>query len=167
MSFRTHIQGGYTLLEVLIALLVFSLGLLGMAAMMVSAVRGNHQAFHHSQATYVADSITDGLRANLEAVNANAYNTDGFISTHASSDCQPCSPAQLADKDLNAWALLASSRLPGGEMNIDCDRIGLPEGVPQAAYNGICHIRLRWVEGGDTGQQEDTTQVQFSWMVQP
>lgn len=167
MNRKPGLHAGYTLLEVMIALLVFSIGLLGMAAMMVSAVRGNHQAYHHSQATYIADSIADGLRGNLAAVNSGGYDTGGFISTHGGSSCSPCAPEELAARNLQTWAAMAANQLPGGEINIDCDQIAAPIGPVNSGFNGICHLRLRWVESGDIGQQDETAHSQFSWMVQP
>lgn len=163
-------SSGFSLLEVLIALFVFSVGLLGLAGMMVSAVRGNHQAYHRSQATYVAEAITDGLRANLAAVNAGDYNTDGFISTYAGPDCQPgnaCAPEQLAGRDLRAWTAMASGLLPAGELSLDCEQLAPPLGSPSANFNGTCHILIRWAEVGDVGQASEASLAQLSWLIQP
>jgi type IV pilus assembly protein PilV len=163
-----HGQSGYSLLEVLIALLVFSIGLLGLAAMMVSAVRGNHQAYHHSQAVYVANSMADGLRANLAAVNAGAYNTD-WVSSAAGDPCTTgCGAPAVAARDIATWAQMANERLPGGEIRVQC--AGVPTGaatLPEAGYNGVCTLGVRWGEVGDTGQSEASTSRAFTWVIMP
>lgn len=161
-------QSGYTLLEVLIALLVFSIGLLGLAAMLVSAVKGNHQAYHHSQAVYVAEAMADGLRANLGAVGGGSYNTGGLITTHAGSGCTSCSPAEVASRDLRNWALMANQRLPNGGIGINCiNPLTVQPNPAGAAYNGICTLRVAWDEAGDIGQSQASSQRTFTWMVQP
>lgn len=159
-------QQGYSLLEVLIALLVFSIGLLGLAAMLVSAVKGNHQAYHHSQAVYVAEAMADGLRANLAAVNAGAYNTGGYVSGGTPPSCNPCTAAQAAARDRATWAAMAAQRLPGGAISVDCTA-GAATGFTAAGYAGVCTLGVRWSEVGDTGQSQDTSQRAFTWMVQP
>lgn len=160
-------QTGYTLLEVLIALIVFSIGLLGLGALLVSAVKGNHQAYHHSQAVYVAEAMADGMRANLAAVRAGSYNTGGLITTHGGSNCTNCSPAQIAARDLGQWVEMANRRLPNGGIGINCTA-GTFVSVPaNAAYDGICTITVGWDESGDVGQSESASARTFSWMVQP
>ncbi len=159
-------QRGYTLLEVLIALLVFSIGLLGLAAMLVSAVKGNHQAYHHSQAVYVAEAMAESLRANLAGVNAGAYNTGGFISTATGSGCAICSAGDMAQRDVASWAQMASQRLPGGEVSSACTAGG-PIGFTAAGYTGVCTLAVRWSEVGDEGQTQASSQQTFTWMVQP
>jgi type IV pilus assembly protein PilV len=159
-------QSGYTLLEVLIALLVFSIGLLGLAAMLVSAVKGNHQAYHHSQAVYVAEAMSDGLRANLAAVNGGTYNTGGFITTHGGNNCTVCNADQIAARDLASWARMANQRLPNGAISVQCNGAAAT-GFTAAGYDGVCTLRVRWDETGDTGQSAESTQQTFTWMVQP
>lgn len=158
-------QSGYTLLEVLIALLVFSIGLLGLAAMLVSAVKGNHQAYHHSQAVYVAEAMADGMRSNLAGVNADNYNTGGFITTYAGG-CTICNPAQLAARDLAGWSRMANQRLPNGAIQIACATTTRP-GFTASGYNGMCTLNVRWDATGDVGQSQASTQQTFTWMVQP
>ncbi|MCK9489585.1 MAG: type IV pilus modification protein PilV [Xanthomonadales bacterium] len=167
-QFQSRRLQGYTLLEVLIALLVFSIGLLGLAAMLVSAVRGNHQAYYRTQAVYTAQTISDGLKTNLAGLNAGGYNTGGFIDSHGAPVCDVCDDAQTADRHLSAWAELASTGLPGGEISVDCDASPVVDPVLLAAfYPGVCTIAVRWSEVGDTGQQTDTSEKTFTWMVQP
>ena len=160
---------GYSLLEVLIALLVFSIGLLGLAAMMVSAVRGNHQAYHHSQAVYVANAMADGMRANLAAVNAGNYNTT-WISTAPGNACTTaCNAEQLAARDLATWARMASGRLPEGELQIQCEDVPGADvsSLPAAAYDGVCTLGVRWGEVGDTGQSQESSVRAFTWVIVP
>lgn len=174
MNTNIHQEAGYTLLEVLIALLVFSVGLLGLAAMLVSAVKGNHQAYHHSQAVYVAEAMADGLRANLSAVNGGDYNTGGspgapaLIGTHSGGSCDSaCNAQQLANRDLGNWVRMANGRLPNGRIGINCNRVGAIPMPATSGFNGICTIRVAWNETGDVGQSAASSENFFTWMVQP
>ena len=66
-------QYGFTLLEVLIALLVLSIGLLGLAALQTTGLRSNQMASMRTIATQAAYDITDRMRANPVGVEAGEY----------------------------------------------------------------------------------------------
>ena len=61
-----HRNQGFTLVEALIALLVLSIGLLGVAALQLIALQNNNNAMFRSQATYLAYDIADRMRANRD-----------------------------------------------------------------------------------------------------
>ncbi len=52
-------QSGFTLLEIMVAMLVLSIGLLGLAGLMTSSMRNNLSASHRTQATWMASDIID------------------------------------------------------------------------------------------------------------
>lgn len=56
-------QSGSTLIEVLIAMFVIAVGLLGVAGMMTYTTKGNHSAYQRSQATFFAYDLADAMRA--------------------------------------------------------------------------------------------------------
>lgn len=63
-------QRGATLIEVLVAMLVLSIGLLGLAGMQMTALKSNQSAYYRSQATVLAYDIIDRMRANrADALN--------------------------------------------------------------------------------------------------
>ena len=80
-------QHGTTLIEVLIAVLVFSVGMLGLAGLQVTATINNHSTHLRSIATVQAYDIADRMRANMPAVNSGDYhqptstNTPGCLTT--------------------------------------------------------------------------------------
>ncbi|HFA60255.1 MAG TPA: type IV pilus modification protein PilV [Rhodospirillales bacterium] len=100
---RTHT--GVSLVEVLVALLVLSIGLLGLANLQLTAIRNAHSAHMRSQASILAQDILDRIRANR--ANATAYNI-------ALSDAAPTG-ASVAEKDLKAWLDSLASSLPQGD----------------------------------------------------
>lgn len=67
-------QHGSTLIEVLIALLVLSFGMMGMAGVQSVSLRGNQAAYFRTQATSLSMDIVERMRANLTAVGAGDYN---------------------------------------------------------------------------------------------
>jgi type IV pilus assembly protein PilV len=77
---------GFTLVEVLVALVVLSIGLLGIASLQVSSLRWNHGASKRSQATLLAYDILDRMRANPTAARNGEYSTGGTPGTVATSD---------------------------------------------------------------------------------
>lgn len=66
-------QRGATLLEVLIALVILALGVLGMMALQTTSLKSNQTAMARTQATELANEITDLMRANQSLARAGSY----------------------------------------------------------------------------------------------
>lgn len=106
------IQRGFTLLETLIALVVLSIGLLGVAKLVVGAVHANDSGYMRAQATQLAYELLDQMRANRPGAIAGNYVTG----SGASADCTSaaCSPAVLAGLDMYNWNQRLAQTLPRG-----------------------------------------------------
>ena len=104
---------GFTLIEVLVALLVLSIGLLGIAGLQLSSVRDNHSAYLRTQASVLANDILDRMRANRTAFRNGSYDLD--VSDSPSS---PSSGASIAATDLYQWTQALSALLPSGDGQI-------------------------------------------------
>jgi len=88
---------GFTLLEVLVALLVLAIGLLGLAALQTMSMKFSHQSYERTQATLLAYDILDCMRANPNGdYSATASSDPGCISAS-------CTANQLAEHDLFHW----------------------------------------------------------------
>ena len=100
---------GFTLLEVLIALVVSSIGLLGIAKLMMTAAHSNDSAYLRSQATEMAYSILDNMRANRQAALLQGYDTNISAMAVNPGSClviaAPCLPEKLASYDVYRWKL--------------------------------------------------------------
>lgn len=129
---------GMTLVEALVALVVLSVGLLGIAAMQMTALRNNLGAHLRSQATVMAYDIADRMRANRTAANANAY-VVGFGAAPGG--------ATLAAIDLVAWKNTLTNTLPAGDGRIQ--RVG-----------NLFRITITWDEQNG-GTQTFTTHTQI------
>jgi len=109
-------MGGFTLLEVLVALVVLSIGLLGLAGLQILGLRYNNQSYQLSVATNLANDMADRMRANLQGVRDGNYNS---ISTKPASDpgCDnttSCNAGQLATHDAFRWYTNLATLLPSG-----------------------------------------------------
>jgi len=111
-------SAGYTLIEVLVALLVISLGLLGMAALQVSALKQNQNAYARSQVLTAAHGIADRIRANEAGLSAGNYfgTSDEYNSDDPDTSCEDavCTAAQMATYDLNNWKFYLQENVVGG-----------------------------------------------------
>lgn len=107
-------QPGFTLIEVLIALVVLSIGLLGLAGLQSAGLRFNQSAAMRTQATQLAYDLADRMRANSVAVNAGDY-LGAAGTTVACHTTTGCSPAEMAADDLAAWNAAITRYLPSGE----------------------------------------------------
>lgn len=124
---RQRKQDGFTLLEVLIALLVLSIGLLGLASLQTVGLRSNQMATMRTQATHRAYDISDRMRANQSGVAAQNYvqSVTAVVPTGTIVDCATtvCTPAEMATFDVAAW-MTEVIRLPGGRGRITRDATG-------------------------------------------
>lgn len=109
---------GYTLIEVLVALVVTSIGLLGMASLQVTALKQNQNAYLRSQAMIAASDIMDRMRANAEGVADGNYfgSGDAYDGNNADKSCEgeECNPSEMAAYDLNNWKSYIQEELSSG-----------------------------------------------------
>ncbi|HEX5353710.1 MAG TPA: type IV pilus modification protein PilV [Rhodanobacteraceae bacterium] len=99
-------QRGVGMLEVLIAVLVTSIGFLGMAALQAKALSTNNSAMARSMATVASYSILDAMRADLADAEANAY--DGPV---VANNCAASGGSGLAHTQLVDWCQQLGDRL--------------------------------------------------------
>jgi type IV pilus assembly protein PilV len=153
---RQTAQYGFTLIEVLIAVIVLSVGLLGLASLQVNALRNNQSAFMRTQATILAYDIADRMRANQGAVNAGNYDYDPSTSPPLptpTAECittAGCNEQQMASTDMAAWLANIQTFLPDGTGTVCRDSTGssgCDGGGSQYA------IIIQWTEqNGDTSE---------------
>ena len=112
-------KGGFSLLEVLIALVVLSIGLLGLASLQHLSLQRNQSAYHRTVATLLAYDIADRMRANRVALSSYVLSPPAS-SASAPQDCvsATCTPAQLAAYDLSKWLSEMGARLPAAKGEI-------------------------------------------------
>ncbi len=108
---------GFTLLEVLIAVVVLSIGLLGIASLQAFGQRSNHSAYLRSQATALAYDMIDRIRANTAGLlngNYNAIDTTAGPYSNPGCDSITCSSSQMAQYDMYDWQQELATQLPAG-----------------------------------------------------
>jgi type IV pilus assembly protein PilV len=157
-------EKGFTLLEVLVAVLVFSFGLLGIAGMMTISVRNNHNGYLRTQANFLAENMMDRMRANPTALWNGQYNGTAAIGTADCTLAQPCNFQQLALYDTQSWAASLAQFLPNGQGTINCVANSAlstfiasanPPSVwfPAPPFDGVCTITVQWNEADRTSDQ--------------
>ena len=94
-------QSGFGMLEVLIALLVLSIGLLGIAALQIVSLKNNHSSMSRSLSTISAYTILDAMRADRTSALAGSYDFS-MPSSISASTCKK-SGTTLQDVQINDW----------------------------------------------------------------
>ncbi|HUF71504.1 MAG TPA: type IV pilus modification protein PilV [Gammaproteobacteria bacterium] len=103
---------GFSLLEVLVALLVLSIGLLGLASLQATTSRFNYGAYLRSQATTLAYDMADRMRANRDEALDGSYDVATFPSP--APVCGAVAGATVAARDLSGWQSGLACSLPAG-----------------------------------------------------
>jgi type IV pilus assembly protein PilV len=107
-------QRGVSIVEALVALVVISVGMLGIAGLYLSSLQASRSAKLRSQAVELVGSLADRIRANRDA--ATAYDTAAYGGAPATQSCDTarCTAAALAQDDLARWLADLKLGLPGG-----------------------------------------------------
>jgi type IV pilus assembly protein PilV len=106
---------GFSLVELLVAVLILAIGLTGLAALQIAGIRGNQTAYYRSVATQLAYDIADRMRSNPVGVTGLFYNSGTSGSDNTQCETSTCTPAQLAGYDLRRWNDELAARLPSGK----------------------------------------------------
>lgn len=126
---RRATQSGVTLLEVLISIVILSIGLLGVAGMIMNGLKNSNTAYYRSQATVLASDILDRMRANLPNERTSRLTQAGYYVVALNGSC---GASGLANQECTEWRQLIASTLPSGT------------GSVAVATDGVVTVTIQW-----------------------
>jgi len=98
------IHSGVGLIEVLIAVVIMSLGFLAAARMQVEGMRFSQSAYYQSQAHFLANDMIDRMRSNIPGVLSGEYSNKTTSGSAPKQNCKVCTPGQIAKLDIFEWS---------------------------------------------------------------
>jgi type IV pilus assembly protein PilV len=109
---RIYPQSGFSLIEAMVALVVVSVGMIGIAALYGQGLGASRTALYRTQAVNLAADMADRIRGNRQGGAS-------YGGAAANNNCDPgggvkCTPAQMAAHDLFVWTNQVTQQLPGG-----------------------------------------------------
>jgi type IV pilus assembly protein PilV len=171
--------GGYILIEALITILIFAIGLLGVVGLQAVALSSSSTSNMRTEATVLAIDMADRMRANRGAADgtvgvgydrvapaANACRSIYAASVAAAPDA--CTPAQLAADDMRDWLDQVQQSLPAGEGIVCIDSTpddGAP-GAPACDLVGDTYAIKVWWSQRST-RDLDAAVMRFAMPVRP
>ncbi len=171
-------SAGFTLIEVMVALVITSIGLLGLAKMQALALSSTGVTSSRSIAAIQASSIASAMHANPGywsaglAPASTSISVVGGVVTIVSSDpgltstatclvagTTSCAPGAMAAYDLNQWAAALQAVLPGFLATISCtNTVGIPV---------TCTIQIQWNENAVASNNAQTNLAAMTTANQP
>ena len=138
-STNAKAQSGVSLIEVLVALLVTSFGLLGMAALQARAIKGNQSSMQKTQAVVMSYYILDAMRVDQASAKALAYNTGSLSGNVIGPICNPAAVTgtTLADNNLKDWITSLKKEIGNSADTTTC-------GAVLCDADGNCRVQVRW-----------------------
>jgi len=146
-------QSGFSLIEIMIASLVVSIGMLGIAGLQLVGMKGSQQSYMRHQATFMVNDLVERMRANPNGVRAAipAYVFDTDTGVGAPNCMAPpakncgingadCSVAELAAYDKHDLACKMGDSLVNGRMRVACQAAG------GGCANGRVIVEVSWTE---------------------
>jgi type IV pilus assembly protein PilV len=131
---------GFSLIEVLVTLVVLSIGLLSLAALQLTTLKNNRSALSRSEATTLAYDILDRMRANRVPALDGDYDL--------ALDADASSGSSVAASDLLTWLAAVSGQLPAGDGAV--------------VVNGrLATVTVQWAESWDESLNNQPMQLIF------
>lgn len=146
-------QMGVTLIETLVATLVFSIGFIGVAGLQVVSKRSNYEALQRTTASHVVYGLFEDMRSNPDSLAiylSRASIGGGLITAEPTPNCSSvsavCSPDQLAAHNLWDWEQVldgtaeTNANGSGGGLNFPTLCITGPAG----GVAGVYTVTIAW-----------------------
>jgi type IV pilus assembly protein PilV len=144
---RTRCWRGFTLIEALIAMVVMSVGMLGIAGLYLQTLQAGRTSQFRTQAVTLAGDIADRIRSNRTA--GPSY-TGAGADNGCDSGILDCDTHQMAAHDIFLWDRQATRTLPGGAVQVALDQATIPW-----TYT----ITVSWDEAGQPAPPSYSIQV--------
>ncbi len=171
---RIHSKG-FSMIEILVTIVILSLGLLGLAALQSRGQQFNYAAHIRTQATLSAYDIMEKIRLNdtfaKNDVSGGASEGKGYVSKAKPAnvpDCMnnSCDPGQLRHYDLGQWYDRLSETLPSGTGKISAEESTITVGTLDVSIVRYT-ITITWsLRDNEQGVGNETTHRNLSWMLQ-
>ena len=109
------------MVEVLVAIVVLSIGLLGLAGLQAASLKNNNSSYQRSVASMLAYDMLDRIRANRDGLIAGNYNSvsPGSFPSDPGCSSSNCTEAALAQYDIAEWGDQLDNLLPSGTGKIE------------------------------------------------
>jgi len=130
-------QNGFSLVEVLIALIIMSVGMLGIASLFVQSMQAGRTSMFRHHAVTLAGDVADRIRANPRAgiAYAGLGGDNGCVATG-----NDCDEAAMAANDIFLWDQQVTDSLPNGNVTVAFDDTVIPP---------LYTITVDWDEPGE------------------
>ncbi|WP_236233014.1 type IV pilus modification protein PilV [Pseudomonas tohonis] len=155
-KYFSRTQRGVSLIEVMIAVFIMAVGLLGAAAMQLSALKYTDSARYRTQASFIAYDIADRIRANADASNISEY---ALSNASASNACSGVCASDIRDFKANLNSLPGSDgyiRVAGTKVTVGVSWSESRAGGKDASGNAstssisvVTHVAVATVPGGE------------------
>lgn len=171
---RSIRHAGFTLLEVLVAIVVLSFGVLGVVGLQAAALQANKEARYQSAAVALGRELGDLMRGNKDIAILASSATNPYLIDYtgtlpsANPTCSPCaSPTEVAQFNMRDWLARTSAVLPGVRVKIcfDATPYASADGVPQwncSDTGGLAVVKIGW-----TRRSTDTSSNTLDRAVRP
>lgn len=116
--FRKTGVHGFTLIEVLVAMLVLAIGLLGLAGLQSRMINSQFEAYQRAQALTLAEDMANRIRSNPAAARSTSYVSSTVYGTGNATGDGGCTSTEVVEKDLCAW----NQALKGASVTSNDDR---------------------------------------------
>ena len=137
---------GVTLIEVMVSLIILTVGLLGMATLHGLGTKTGNQSYFRTQAVHQVYDILDRMRANRSGTTSGYYARPAS-SSNSVGNCalSPCSISDIANFDLGEWNKANQSMLPSGSGTVTIEGSSIS-------------VEISWTENtGRDGKPESTS----------
>ena len=160
-------ERGVGLIEILIAVVVLSIGFLAAAQMQVQGMRTSQGAYYRSQAYFMASDIINRMRSNPDGVINGAY--DNFTTTSGLVDpnCGDayCSSAEMASQDKYDWSAYlyaTEAQANGFQPTLPSSSGTTAKGVISMLDDGVYEITMTWSEQLGDSDTSQTLTINFA-----
>jgi type IV pilus assembly protein PilV len=134
-------QVGVSMIEFLVALIIFAFGTLGLAGLQTQALAYSQGSLYRSQATTLTDDILDRMRADRANAKAGTWNT------LLTADANSITGGSIAQTDLKDWKQHVEALLPSGKAQVDVNA-------------GVITVTIQW-DDSRGNRSSTTTNQQF------